>query len=171
MSKQELIFAVLAARSAKGGEIFGEGVIERLADGYGFLRSPHASYLAGPDDLYVSPSQIRRFNLQTGSTIEGQIRPPKEGERYFALLKANRIDFESPDAVRRAIRFDSLTSLYPNERFRLQTTTDKLTTRVVDLIAPIGKGQQPHDHRNGARRHRIAYGRGDIRGARGHGQQ
>jgi transcription termination factor Rho len=142
MSKQELIFALLQAETRDNGEIFGDGVLERLPDGYGFLRSPASSYLPGPDDIYVSPSQIRRFNLKTGDTVSGQIRPPKEGERYFALLKVNEINFESPEVAERKIKFDSLTPLYPEERFNLEVENGPLTTRIIDLIAPIGKGQR-----------------------------
>jgi transcription termination factor Rho len=142
MTKQDLIFAILQAQTQKNGEIYGEGVLERLPDGYGFLRSPDSSYLPGPDDIYVSPSQIRRFNLKTGDTVSGQIRPPKEGERYFALLKVGEVNFDSPEVARNKILFDSLTPLYPQERFQLSTEPRKLTTRVIDLIAPIGKGQR-----------------------------
>jgi transcription termination factor Rho len=142
MTKQDLIFAILQAETRKNGEIYGEGVLERLPDGYGFLRSPDSSYLPGPDDIYVSPSQIRRFNLKTGDTVAGQIRPPKEGERYFALLKVGEVNYDSPEVARNKILFDSLTPLYPQERFLLSTEPKKLTTRVIDLIAPIGKGQR-----------------------------
>jgi transcription termination factor Rho len=142
MTKQDLIFAILQAEKRKNGEIYGEGVLERLPDGYGFLRSPDSSYLPGPDDIYVSPSQIRRFNLKTGDTVAGQIRPPKEGERYFALLKVGEVNYDSPEVARNKILFDSLTPLYPQERFLLSTEPKKLTTRVIDLIAPIGKGQR-----------------------------
>ncbi len=143
MTKQELIFAILEMEMKKeDGEIFGEGVLERMSDGYGFLRSPDSSYLPGPDDIYVSPSQIRRFNLRTGDTIEGQIRSPKEGEKYFALLKVNQVNFDRDHVAHRRIKFDSLTALYPDERFKLETQSKKLTTRTVDLVAPIGKGQR-----------------------------
>jgi transcription termination factor Rho len=142
MRKQDLIFAILQKESEANGEIVGEGVLEKLPDGYGFLRSPDSSYLPGPDDIYVSPSQIRRFNLLTGDTVSGQIRPPKEGERYFALLKVNTLNFDAPEVAKNKILFDNLTPLYPTERFRLSTTAQKLTTRVIDLIAPIGKGQR-----------------------------
>jgi transcription termination factor Rho len=142
MTKQDLIFSILQAETSQNGEIDGAGVLEKLPDGYGFLRSPDSSYLPGPDDIYVSPSQIRRFGLLTGDTVTGQIRPPKEGERYFALLKVNEVNFDSPDVVRTKILFDNLTPLYPQERFTLSTTPMKLTTRVIDLIAPIGKGQR-----------------------------
>ncbi len=142
MRKQDLIFAILKKESEANGEIFGDGVLEKLPDGYGFLRSPDSSYLPGPDDIYVSPSQVRRFNLLTGDTVSGQIRPPKEGERYFALLKVNTLNFDAPEVARNKILFDNLTPLYPTERFRLSTAGDKLTTRVIDLIAPVGKGQR-----------------------------
>jgi transcription termination factor Rho len=142
MRKEELIFSILQGETRQNGGIFGDGVMEKLPDGYGFLRSPESSYLPGPDDIYVSPSQIRRFNLRTGDTVSGQIRPPKEGERYFALLKVNEVNFESPEVAKTKILFDSLTPLYPEERFRLATESKQLTTRVIDLIAPIGKGQR-----------------------------
>jgi transcription termination factor Rho len=142
LRKQDLIFAILKAQTAKQGRIYAEGVLETLPDGFGFLRAPDQNYLAGPDDIYVSPSQIRRFNLRTGDTILGQIRPPKEGERYFALLKVNEINFEPPEAVRHKILFDNLTPLYPDEKFNLEAKSGGLTTRVIDLIAPIGKGQR-----------------------------
>jgi transcription termination factor Rho len=142
LSKQELIFAILQAETANDGEISGEGVLEKMPDGYGFMRSAASSYMPGPDDIYVSPSQIRRFNLRTGDTVEGQIRPPKEGERYFALLKVNRVNFEAPEGTRNKVQFDSLTPLYPQDRFRLETSLGKVTTRIIDLIAPIGKGQR-----------------------------
>jgi transcription termination factor Rho len=142
MSKQELIFAILQAETQSDGEISGEGVLEKMPDGYGFMRSAASSYMPGPDDIYVSPSQIRRFNLRTGDTVEGQIRPPKEGERYFALLKVNRVNFEPPEVTKNKVQFDSLTPLYPQERFRLETSLGKVTTRIIDLIAPIGKGQR-----------------------------
>ncbi len=142
LRKQDLIFSILNAQTEKNGMIFGEGVLETLPDGFGFLRAPDYNYLPGPDDIYVSPSQIRRFNLQTGDTVSGQIRPPKEGERYFALLKVETVNFEPLEAVRDKILFDNLTPLYPLERLRLETTPDNLSTRVMDLIAPIGKGQR-----------------------------
>jgi transcription termination factor Rho len=142
LRKQDLIFAILNAQTEKNGMIFGEGVLETLPDGFGFLRAPDYNYLPGPDDIYVSPSQIRRFNLQTGDTVSGQIRPPKEGERYFALLKVETVNFETLEAVRDKILFDNLTPLYPLERLKLETTPDNLSTRVMDLIAPIGKGQR-----------------------------
>ncbi|MDD2319508.1 MAG: transcription termination factor Rho [Geobacteraceae bacterium] len=142
LRKQDLIFAILNAQTEKNGMIFGEGVLETLPDGFGFLRAPDYNYLPGPDDIYVSPSQIRRFNLQTGDTVSGQIRPPKEGERYFALLKVETVNYEPLEAVRDKILFDNLTPLYPMERLKLETTPDNMSTRVMDLIAPIGKGQR-----------------------------
>ncbi|HKX45765.1 MAG TPA: transcription termination factor Rho [Planctomycetota bacterium] len=142
MRKQDLLFAILKAQTEQRGRIFAEGVLEILQDGFGFLRAPDQSYQAGPDDIYVSPSQVRRFNLRTGDTVEGQIRPPKEGERYFALLKVERINFEPPEAARHTILFDNLTPLYPQEKFRLESKSGGLTTRIIDLVAPIGKGQR-----------------------------
>jgi transcription termination factor Rho len=142
MRKQDLIFAILKANTENRGKIYSEGVLETLPDGFGFLRSPDQSYLAGPDDIYVSPSQIRRFGLRTGDTISGQIRPPKEGERYFALLKVENINFESPEKARHRINFDNLTPLYPEEKFKLEAISGGITTRIIDLIAPIGKGQR-----------------------------
>jgi transcription termination factor Rho len=139
---QDLVFSILKAQAAKRGRIYAEGVLETLPDGFGFLRAPDQSYLAGPDDIYVSPSQIRRFNLRTGDTVMGQIRPPKEGERYFALLKVDQINFEAPEAAKHKILFDNLTPLYPQERFRLESKSGGMTTRIIDLIAPIGKGQR-----------------------------
>jgi len=145
MRKQELMFAILKELAAREVEITGEGVVEVLPDGFGFLRSPDANYLPGPDDIYVSPSQIRRFSLRTGDTVEGQIRSPKEGERYFALLKVSTINFEDPENVRHKVNFDNLTPLYPDERLRLElpdpTVKDK-SARVMDLVAPLGKGQR-----------------------------
>jgi transcription termination factor Rho len=142
MRKHDLIFALAKHESEQNGEICGEGVLEKLPDGYGFLRSSDANYLPGPDDIYVSPSQIRRFGLLNGDTVGGEIRPPKEQERYFALLKVSQINLESPEAARGKILFDNLTPLYPDEPFTLSTRCGKLTTRVIDLIAPIGKGQR-----------------------------
>ena len=143
--KQDVIFTILK-RHAKGGEdIYGDGVLEILQDGFGFLRSADASYLAGPDDIYVSPSQIRRFNLRTGDTISGKIRPPKDGERYFALLKVSEINFDKPDNARNKILFENLTPLFPDERMHLEAgngSTEDLSSRVLDLVAPIGKGQR-----------------------------
>jgi transcription termination factor Rho len=142
MRKQELIFAILQAQTEKNGFIYGEGVLEILPDGFGFLRSPDYNYLPGPDDIYISPSQIRRFNLRTGDTVSGQIRPPKEGERYFALLKVETLNFEDPEAGRDKILFDNLTPLYPDERLRLETAPDNFSARIMDLMTPIGKGQR-----------------------------
>ncbi len=141
MRKQDLLFAILNAQVSKKGRIFTEGCLEILPDGFGFLRAPDQNYLPGPDDIYVSPSQIRRFSLRTGDIVEGQIRPPKQGERYFALLKVNAINFEDPKEARNKILFDNLTALYPDEKFKLDATGN-LTTRIIDLIAPIGKGQR-----------------------------
>ena len=142
LRKQDLIFQILKAQTANEGKIYAEGVLETLPDGFGFLRAPDQNYLAGPDDVYVSPSQIRRFSLRTGDTVKGQIRPPKEGERYFALLKVNSINLESPEAARHKILFDNLTPLYPTEKFNLEAKSGGLTTRIMDLIAPVGKGQR-----------------------------
>ncbi len=142
MRKQDLLFAILEANTENKGRIYAEGVLETLPDGFGFLRSPDQSYLAGPDDIYVSPSQIRRFGLRTGDSISGQIRPPKEGERYFALLKVESINFETPEQARHKINFDNLTPLYPEEKFNLEAPSGGCTTRIIDLIAPIGKGQR-----------------------------
>lgn len=142
MRKQELIFAILQAQTEQNGHIYGEGVLETLPDGFGFLRAPDYNYLPGPDDIYVSPSQIRRFNLRTGDIISGHIRPPKEGERYFALLKVESINYEDPEKAREKILFDNLTPLYPNERLRLEYQPEDYTTRIVDLLTPIGKGQR-----------------------------
>ncbi|MFP3867567.1 MAG: transcription termination factor Rho [Desulfobacteraceae bacterium] len=142
MRKQELIFAILQAQTEKNGYIYGEGVLEILPDGFGFLRSPGYNYLPGPDDIYVSPSQIRRFNLCTGDTVSGQVRPPKDGERYFALLKVESVNFEDPEASREKILFDNLTPLYPNKRLRLETDPDNYSARIMDLMTPIGKGQR-----------------------------
>ena len=143
MRKQELIFKILQAQTEKSGLIFSEGVLETLPDGFGFLRAPEYNYLPGPDDIYVSPSQIRKFDLRTGDTISGQIRPPKEGERYFALIKVEAINFETPDLARDKVFFDNLTPLYPNEQLKMETTNpDNLSGRVIDLVTPIGKGQR-----------------------------
>ncbi len=142
MRKQELIFKILQAQTEKNGLIFSEGVLECLPDGFGFLRAPDYNYLPGPDDIYVSPSQIRKFDLRTGDTISGQIRPPKEGERYFALIKVEAINFEPPDEARNKIFFDNLTPLYPQDRIRLETIKDNISARVLDLLTPIGKGQR-----------------------------
>jgi transcription termination factor Rho len=142
MRKQELIFEILRARAAKAGLIFSEGVLEVLPDGFGFLRAPDYNYLAGPDDIYVSPSQIRKFDLHTGDTVAGQIRPPKEGERYFALIKVEAVNFEPPHRGRERIFFENLTPLYPQERVRLEADPENLSTRVMDLMTPLGKGQR-----------------------------
>src|SRR3954469_14484202 len=142
LRKQELIFKVLAAQTEKSGLIFSEGVLETLPDGFGFLRAPEYNYLPGPDDIYVSPSQIRKFDLRTGDTVSGQIRPPKEGERYFALIKVEAINFEAPDMARDKLFFENLTPLYPQERFILETSPDNLSARVMDLMTPVGRGQR-----------------------------
>ncbi len=142
MRKQELIFKILQAQTEKSGLIFSEGVLETLPDGFGFLRAPEYNYLPGPDDIYVSPSQIRKFDLRTGDTISGQIRPPKEGERYFALIKVEAINFEQPEIARDKIFFDNLTPLYPNEHLKAETNTENVSGRVMDLFTPIGKGQR-----------------------------
>lgn len=148
LRKQELMFACLKQLAMNDIAIFGEGVLEVLQDGFGFLRSPEANYLAGPDDIYVSPAQVRRFSLRTGDTVEGQIRAPKDGERYFALLKVNRVNFDQPEQVRQRINFDNLTPLYPNEKLELEVEgkddarKKELSTRVIDLISPLGKGQR-----------------------------
>jgi transcription termination factor Rho len=144
MRKQELIFKILQAQTEKSGFIFSEGVLETLPDGFGFLRAPDYNYLPGPDDIYVSPSQIRKFDLRTGDTVSGQVRPPKDGERYFALIKVEAVNFEHPDEARNKIFFDNLTPLYPNERLKLETPNGKenLSARVLDLLTPIGKGQR-----------------------------
>ncbi len=145
LRKQDLIFAILKAQAKKGEDIVGEGVVEILQDGFGFLRSSDSSYLAGPDDIYVSPSQIRRFNLRTGDTVTGNIRPPKESERYFALLKVETINFQSPEEARNKVLFENLTPLHPLNRLKLEqanSSTENLTSRVIDLISPIGKGQR-----------------------------
>jgi transcription termination factor Rho len=145
MRKQELMFAILKMLASQDIEIIGEGVVELLQDGFGFLRSANANYLPGPDDIYISPSQIRRFSLKTGDTVEGPIRGPKEGERYFALLKVNTINFEDPEKIRHKVHFDNLTPLYPNERFKMELenpTSKDMSPRVIDLVAPLGKGQR-----------------------------
>ena len=144
MRKQELIFAILQAQTEKNGLIFGEGVLEILPDGFGFLRAPDYNYLPGPDDIYISPSQIRRFNLRTGDTVSGQIRPPKDTERYFAMLKVELVNYEDPEVARDKILFDNLTPLYPQARFRLEVENDRTnySSRVMDLLTPIGKGQR-----------------------------
>src|SRR5438128_1684902 len=142
MRKQELIFKILQAQTEKSGLIFSEGVLETLPDGFGFLRAPDYNYLPGPDDIYVSPSQIRKFDLRTGDTISGQIRPPKEGERYFALIKVEAINFEPPELARDRVFFDNLTPLYPDEKLKLESDPENLAGRVLDLMTPIGKGQR-----------------------------
>jgi transcription termination factor Rho len=145
LRKQELMFACLKQLAAQDTDIIGEGVVEVLQDGFGFLRAPDANYLAGPDDIYVSPSQIRRFGLRTGDTVEGQIRSPKEGERYFALLKVNRINFEEPEKARHKVNFDNLTPLYPNQRLRMEVedpTKKDFSARIMDVVVPLGKGQR-----------------------------
>jgi transcription termination factor Rho len=145
LRKQDMMFAILKNLADKDQAIYGDGVLEVLQDGFGFLRSPEANYLPGPDDIYVSPSQVRRFGLRTGDTVEGQIRSPKDGERYFALLKVNKINFDDPDKLRHRINFDNLTPLYPDEKLALELgdpTKKDLTTRVIDLVTPLGKGQR-----------------------------
>src|SRR5437764_830445 len=142
MRKQELIFEILKARAEKSGLIFSEGVLETLPDGFGFLRAPDYNYLPGPDDIYVSPSQIRKFDLHTGDTVSGQIRPPKDGERYFALIKVEAVNFEPPERSREKVFFENLTPLYPQNRIALETDGENLSARVLDLMVPIGKGQR-----------------------------
>ncbi len=145
MRKQELMFAILKQLAANETDIIGEGVVEVLQDGFGFLRSPDANYLAGPDDIYISPAQIRRFSLRTGDTVEGEIRSPRDGERYFALLKVNTINFEDPEKARHKVHFDNLTPLYPDERLKLENpdpTKKDMSARVIDIVSPIGKGQR-----------------------------
>ncbi len=142
MKKHDLIFKILQTQTEKSGFIFAEGVLETLPDGYGFLRAPESNYLPGPDDIYVSPSQIRKFDLRTGDTVSGQVRAPKEGERYFALIKVEAINFEPPEAAKDKVLFDNLTPLYPSERIRLETAQDNLMARVLDMMTPLGKGQR-----------------------------
>jgi transcription termination factor Rho len=142
MRKQELIFEILRARAEKSGLIFSEGVLETLPDGFGFLRAPDYNYLPGPDDVYVSPSQIRKFDLHTGDTVSGQIRPPKDGERYFALIKVEAVNFEPPEKAREKVFFENLTPLYPQTRVKLETDAENLSGRVMDLLTPLGKGQR-----------------------------
>src|SRR5687768_13802622 len=142
MRKQDLIFQILKAQTEQSGLIFSEGVLEVLPDNFGFLRAPDYNYLPGPDDIYVSPSQIRKFDLQTGDTVSGQIRSPKEGERYFALVKVEAVNFEAPDRAREKLFFENLTPLYPENRFVLETASDNLSGRVLDLMAPMGRGQR-----------------------------
>ena len=142
LRKQELIFKILEGQTEKNGLIFAEGVLEILSEGYGFLRSPDYNYLPGPDDIYVSPSQIKRFDLRTGDTVSGQVRPPKDGERYFALLRVEAVNFESPEVAKDKILFDNLTPLYPQEKLRMEFKADDMSTRIMDLLTPIGKGQR-----------------------------
>ena len=142
MGKQDLIFSIRQAQTERSGLIFSEGVLECLPDGFGFLRAPDYNYLPGPDDIYVSPSQIRRFDLRTGDTVSGQVRPPKEGERYFALIKVDAINFEPPEEARNKIFFDNLTPLYPQSRLKMETAKDNYSGRVMDRLTPIGKGQR-----------------------------
>lgn len=142
LRKQELIFAILSSCASQNGSIYGEGVLEILPDGFGFLRSPMYSYIPGPDDIYVSPSQIRRFGLRKGDVISGQIRPPKEGERYFALLRVQQVGFAAPEESKNLVLFDNLTPIYPDQRFVMETGADGYSSRVIDLLAPIGKGQR-----------------------------
>src|ERR1700722_2672696 len=145
LRKQDMMFAILKTLANNDQAIYGDGVLEVLQDGFGFLRSPEANYLPGPDDIYVSPSQVRRFGLRTGDTVEGEIRSPKDGERYFALLKVNKINFDDPEKLKHRVNFDNLTPLYPDEKLKLELddpTKKDLTTRVIDLIAPLGKGQR-----------------------------
>jgi transcription termination factor Rho len=142
LRKQEVIFKILEAKTEKDGFIFAEGVLEILQEGYGFLRSPDYNYLPGPDDIYVSPSQIKRFDLRTGDTISGQVRPPKENEKYFALLKIEAVNFENPEVAKHKVLFDNLTPLYPEKRIKLETASDEVTMRIMDLMVPIGRGQR-----------------------------
>ena len=165
MRKQELIFQILKAQTEQSGFIFSEGVLEVLPDGFGFLRAPDYNYLPGPDDIYVSPSQIRKFDLQTGDTVSGQIRPPKEGERYFALIKVEAVNFEQPEQARDKLFFENLTPLYPQERLKLETAAENLSARVMDLWTPIGKGPArpdrgaaPHRQDDAAAEHRAVGG-------------
>lgn len=142
LKKQELIFKILQGKTEKEGLIFGQGVLETLPDGFGFLRSPRYNYLPCPDDIYISPSQIRKFSLRTGDTVSGQIRPPKEGERYFALLKVEAVNFGNPESAKDKILFDNLTPLYPDQRYVLETRPDEMSMRIMDLLSPVGKGQR-----------------------------
>jgi len=142
LTKQELIFAILKAEAAKNGQMFAEGVLEIMPDGFGFLRSPANSYLSGPDDIYVSPSQIKRFHLRTGDTVSGQVRPPKDSERYFALLRVEMVNFEDPEECKKKINFDDLTPLFPDERFNLEHDPKDISCRILNLFTPIGKGQR-----------------------------
>ena len=142
LRRQELIFKILQAEAAQNGQMFAEGVLEIMPDGFGFLRSPLNSYLSGPDDIYVSPSQIKRFYLKTGDTVSGQVRPPKDSERYFALLRVEMVNFEDPEECKKKINFDDLTPLFPNERFNLEYNNKDSATRIMNLLTPIGKGQR-----------------------------
>jgi transcription termination factor Rho len=142
LRKQEVIFKILEAKTEKDGFIFAEGVLEILQEGYGFLRSPDYNYLPGPDDIYVSPSQIKRFDLRTGDTTSGQVRPPKENEKYFALLKIEAVNFENPEVAKHKVLFDNLTPLYPEKKIKLETVPDEVSTRIMDLMTPIGRGQR-----------------------------
>src|SRR5210317_700305 len=145
LRKQDMMFAILKQLADNEVAIYGSGVLEVLSDGFGFLRAPESNYLPGPDDIYVSPSQVRRFSLRTGDTVEGEIRSPKDGERYFALLKVNKINFDDPEKVRHRINFDNLTPLYPEQKFNLDQVDPQskdLTTRIVDIVSPIGRGQR-----------------------------
>ena len=153
MRRQDLMFAILRQLAENDQAIFGSGVLETLQDGFGFLRSPESNYLPGPDDIYVSPSQIRRFGLRTGDTLEGQIRAPRDGERYFALLKLNNINFDPPENLRHKVNFDNLTPLYPEQRFSMEIADPKkkdTTSRLLDIVAPLGKGQAGVDRRPAA---------------------
>ena len=152
--KHDLIFRILQAQAQRNGLLFAEGVLEMMPDGYGFLRAPESSYLAGPDDIYVSPSQIRRFDLRTGDTVSGQVRPPREGERYFALIKVEAINFDPPEAAKDKVLFDNLTPLYPNRRLRLETTPDNMTARVLDMMTPARQGPARPDRGRAAHRAR-----------------
>ena len=142
LKKQDLIFKILQAQAEKEGLMFGEGTLEILPEGFGFLRSANYNYLPSPDDIYISPSQIRKFDLRTGDTVSGQIRPPKEGEKYFALLKVEAVNFENPEEAKEKVLFDNLTPLYPHEKFILETTPNEISMRVMDLLTPMGKGQR-----------------------------
>jgi transcription termination factor Rho len=142
LKKQDLIFKILQAQAEKEGLMFGEGILEILPEGFGFLRSPNYNYLPCPDDIYISPSQIRKFDLRTGDTVSGQIRPPKEGEKYFALLKVEAVNFENPEEVKEKILFDNLTPVYPRQRFDLETKPEEISMRIMDLFTPLGKGQR-----------------------------
>jgi transcription termination factor Rho len=142
LKKHDLIFRMAQAQAQRNGQLFAQGVLETVPDGYGFLRAPESSYLPGPDDIYVSPSQIRRFNLRTGDTVNGQVRPPREGERYFALIKVEAVNFDAPDSARDKVIFDNLTPLYPHRRIHLETSSENTTARVLDMMTPLGKGQR-----------------------------